>query len=114
MRHASPVPALPKRREETAESRPKEDLIHQHVLYVLRKNPDVARRGGTADRTIIEQNLEVMTKDIRDLSLWIFSFGFFPTHFWRLRRVQQVTEGVYLIDGQEAEHLSSFLNYQSG
>ncbi|CAL1162365.1 unnamed protein product, partial [Cladocopium goreaui] len=38
-----------------------EDLIHQHVLYVLRKNPDVAR----------------------------------------LRRVQQVTEGVYLIDGQE-------------
>ena len=22
-----------------------EDLIHQHVLYVLRKNPDVARTG---------------------------------------------------------------------
>eukprot|EP00435_Cladocopium_sp_Y103_P022021 s1853_g5.t1 len=72
VRHASPAPAAPApaplpalpRRRDTAVSgqvRHKEDLIHQHVLYVLRKNPDVAR----------------------------------------LRRVQQVTEGVYLIDGQE-------------
>mmetsp|Transcript_25306 Transcript_25306/g.41072 ORF Transcript_25306/g.41072 Transcript_25306/m.41072 type:complete len:565 (-) Transcript_25306:89-1783(-) len=65
----APVPTLPRRRD-TAVSGDvrhkevplsREDLIHQHVLYVLRKNPDVAR----------------------------------------LRRVQQVTQGVYLIDGQE-------------
>jgi len=64
VRHASPaVPSLPRRRKETGASKQlqNEDLIHQHVLYVLRKNPDVAR----------------------------------------LRRVQQVTQGVYLIDGQE-------------
>ena len=24
-----------------------EDLIHQHVLYVLRKNPDVARHDAS-------------------------------------------------------------------
>lgn len=59
----APLPTLPRRRDTavSGQVRHKEDLIHQHVLYVLRKNPDVAR----------------------------------------LRRVQQVTEGVYLIDGQE-------------
>ncbi|CAJ1405117.1 unnamed protein product [Effrenium voratum] len=46
------VPTLPGRNE---------DLIHQHVLYIMRKNPDVARS----------------------------------------RKVQQVTEGVYLVDGHE-------------
>lgn len=49
------VPPLPKGQE-----RQRQDLIHQHVLYVLRKQPELQKR-----------------------------------------RVQQVAEGVYLIDGQE-------------
>ncbi|CAE7330550.1 PHO91, partial [Symbiodinium pilosum] len=49
--------------KEVSKEAPKEeeDLIHQHVLYILRKNPDVSKS----------------------------------------RKVQQVTQGVYLVDGHE-------------
>ena len=77
------------------------DLVHQHVLYVLRKNPDVTRH-------LCRFFIVVLKRSHINIHQWAtgkISSNSCHQGFTKLcefhDRVQQVTEGVYLIDGQE-------------